>query len=341
MRHAFTLIELLVVVAIILVMCTCLLGPGGLEGIFALLAGWVLYPVRLARERDIDWYSVILCGVCLVGLTIGTHFFGRWFAASRPTPTTWPFSRTLKLVGLVMLMFSAGIVGIGITHEFVWLATNKEKLTEGSALRRAAVRTMSSNNLKQLAVASHHHEDQHKSLPAGGSFDATGRGMHGWQTALLPYIEEDALHKKIDLSVPWNDPKNAEPMSKIIQVYLHPMGDPQQVNGYGLSGYAGNIHVLGAKPMTLKDITDGPANTLLFGEVAHNLQPWGMPMNCRDPSVGLNAPHGFATPYGKVVVFAFADGSVRSIRNDISPEVLKALATPRGGEKLDQSELDR
>jgi hypothetical protein len=63
-------------------------------------------------------------------------------------------------------------------------------------------------------------------------------------------------------------------------------------------------------------------------------------MNCRDPAVGLNQPHGFANPRKGHVAVTFGDGTVRTIRADISPEVLKALATPRGGEKIDDADLD-
>lgn len=83
MRRAFTLIELLVVLAIIAILITCLLDNGTLP---ALLFGWALYPIRILREHEIDWPSTIVGTVCVVGLTFGVHYFGRWFASQRPTP---------------------------------------------------------------------------------------------------------------------------------------------------------------------------------------------------------------------------------------------------------------
>jgi hypothetical protein len=38
-------------------------------------------------------------------------------------------------------------------------------------------------------------------------------------------------------------------------------------------------------------------------------------------------------------MFAMADGSVRTLKADISPSVLKALSTPRGGEKIDVADF--
>jgi prepilin-type N-terminal cleavage/methylation domain-containing protein len=332
MRRAFTLIELLVVIAIIAI----LLALVNLDAIVALLIGWVRYPLRLMSERAIDWPAVILCAVCLAGLTVGVHGFGRWFAGSRPAPAVWPWSRTFKLVGLVLLMFSAGIAAIGVTHQIVWLATTKERLTTGSLPAAHAVQAR--NNMKQLAIASLTHDDIFKTLPGGATFDANGRALHGWQTALLPYIEHGQLHNQIDLAAPWNAPVNAPVFKQEVALFMHPFIATSAGADFAPSHFAGNIHVLGARPMALKDITDGASSTLLLGEVAYDIKPWGMPLNCRDPAVGLNVPHGFANPMGRDVVFAFADGSVRPIRTDIAPHVLKALSTPKGGEKVDEFE---
>jgi prepilin-type N-terminal cleavage/methylation domain-containing protein len=330
MRHAFTIIELLVVIAIVLILCTCLAGDGAFQMLFALLVGWINYPIRLAQERAVDWPSVLTCAGCLVGLTLGMHYFGRWFASTRPAPTAWPWSRTLRLVSLALLMFIAGIAAIGVTHEVVWLATTDKPLTRD----RAVPRVQSSNNLKQLALGAHYHVDVAKSLPAGSTFDAQGRGLHGWQTMILPYVEQQNLFRRIDLKQPWNAEANREPMKQAIPVYLHPSISEEHSNDFGLSHYAGNVHVLGARPMTLKDITDGASNTMLMGEVAYGLKPWGMPMNCRDPAFGLGkSPETFDGPLRDITLIALADGTVRVVRNDVSPAVLKALATPRGGEE--------
>jgi prepilin-type processing-associated H-X9-DG protein len=237
-----------------------------------------------------------------------------------------------------MLMFLAGIVGIGVTHEVVWLATSKEPLAVSGL--RGAYRTMSTNHLKQLGISAHSFHDIEKRLPAGATFDAQGRALHGWQTYLLPYVEQGDTFKKIDLAIPWNHPANAPTMYFNIQLFTNPAVYQPDSKDFAPSHYAGNVHVLGATPLKLNEIADGTTNTILAGEVAQNLKPWGMPMNCRDPAAGLHGPTGFGHPHGKQVQFLFADGSVRSLRGDISPGVLKALATPRGGEQIVHSDFD-
>ncbi|MCL2624253.1 MAG: DUF1559 domain-containing protein [Planctomycetaceae bacterium] len=116
----------------------------------------------------------------------------------------------------------------------------------------------------------------------------------------------------------------------------------QDENGYQLTDYAANEHVMPfGRSLRMDDITDGTANTILCGEAAENLKPWGSPFNTRDPSLGINrSPDGFGyeKPY-KTVNFAMCDGSVQSFSATVDPQVLKALATPNGGETIAPGEL--
>jgi hypothetical protein len=202
----------------------------------------------------------------------------------------------------------------------------------------------SRENLKAIAYGAHALCDEDKKgkfLPAAASLDADGKPLHGWQTAILPYIDQSALHQQVDLTLPWNNARNAEPMKQEIAIFVHPLIGERKRDEYALSHYAGNNHVIGAKPMKLTQITDGTSNTLLFGEVAQNYRPWGEPMNCRDPATGLMVEKGFGTPRGDDVQFAFADGTVRSFHRSVSPEILKALATPNGGESVNPDDVHR
>jgi prepilin-type processing-associated H-X9-DG protein len=107
-------------------------------------------------------------------------------------------------------------------------------------------------------------------------------------------------------------------------------------DGFALIHYAGNSKVLNAGPgMKRSDITDGASNTILLGEVNGNFQPWGKPGNWRDPAAGINTPDGFGGAEASGgAQFLMVDGSVRFVSKDVDPQVLKALSTPAGGEKL-------
>ena len=49
----------------------------------------------------------------------------------------------------------------------------------------------------------------------------------------------------------------------------------------------------------------------------------------------IGGPDGFGGQHSRGAPFAFADGSVQFLSDDIDPQVLEALATANGGEIVD------
>jgi hypothetical protein len=206
--------------------------------------------------------------------------------------------------------------------------------------RTAARTTMSKNNLKQIGLAMHNYHDVHLQLPPGGVYAADGTPHHSWQTMILPFVDQAALYNQIDFHRPWTDPANQHLFRVTLPVFVHPE-QMQTLNaeGYGVSHYAGNKHMLFENSsLKIRDITDGTANTMLAGQVAGGFKPWGDPSNVRDPADGV---HGdTATTYGTGVAthrtfqVLLTDGSVREVSTTISPDVMKAIATPAGGEPV-------
>jgi hypothetical protein len=239
----------------------------------------------------------------------------------------------------VVVAFVAGISAVGITHQTAWLATSPDPLLRRSgSFREVAARMSSANNLKQISFAAEMHHDAGGALPPGATFDEQGNALHGWQTLLLPYVEQDNLYRQIDLKSPWNGPKNAPHFRTGIDPYLHPAGGENYAgDGFALSHYAANVRLLGAGPPRKREsITDGASNTIMAGEAWAAYRPWGQPGNWRDPARGIRTtPDSFGSPvHLDSVQFLMADGSVRTVRKDVGPDVLRALATPDGGEEL-------
>jgi hypothetical protein len=332
-RAGFTRIELLVVIGILLV-CSGLIGftpPIQMFGL--LLIGWVLHLVRIARETVIDGNATLTAATALACFVGGLHWLAlRWRQRSG---AVWPWRWTLSITGLMLCLAVAGIAAVGVAHQSVWLAS-APKLVESGSVRYAAARMQSMNNLKQIGLAAHEIHQRTKVLPPGATFDADGRPLHSWTTPLLPYIEQDRVYKMIDLNRPWSDPHNHAAFKQDIPIFLNPSVSESKHGEFGPCHYAANVHLLGATARRLDDITDGAANTLLYGEAASRFKPWGQPLNWRDPSLGINrSPEGFGNPQLPGAVFVFADGSARFLRETISPEVLKALATPAGAETVE------
>lgn len=76
-------------------------------------------------------------------------------------------------------------------------------------VREAAARTQCINNLKQLGLALHNHENALKTYPSAGTYPvgATGASWCGF-AYLLPYVEQDNLKNLITFSAPYSSQPN-------------------------------------------------------------------------------------------------------------------------------------
>jgi prepilin-type N-terminal cleavage/methylation domain-containing protein/prepilin-type processing-associated H-X9-DG protein len=143
-------------------------------------------------------------------------------------------------------------------------------------VREAAARMKCSNNLKQIGIALHSYHSAHERLPAGG--DALGFSAHAH---LLPYLEQDNLHKTINFTVAPTNAANAGPLGAPVPGFICP-SDPQSQlpAGQGGNNYAWNYgsdilfrsntgsgaFVFNGLSFKITDILDGSSNTAAFAE---------------------------------------------------------------------------
>ena len=210
----------------------------------------------------------------------------------------------------------------------------------GSSRRPTAARVainQSRNQLKQIGLGLHNYHDVYQTFALGGIYAEDGTGLHGWQTAILPYLGQHAVYQGIQKEIPWDDPLNAPNFQYAVPQYLNAViGATHDVSGYALSHYAANAGLFGknqghAKPQ----IIDGASNTIMSGEVINGFKPWGHPANWRDPGLGITgAVDTFGGPGGKGAQFLMSDGAVRFISDKIDKQILKALSTPAGKERV-------
>ncbi len=83
----------------------------------------------------------------------------------------------------------------------------------------------------------------------------------------------------------------------------------------------------------LQTITDGTSNTILVVE-SKDAVPWTKPDDLKFDPNAKPSLYGAGSPHPGGFNVAFADGSVRFIRNTIKLEVWKALITRAGGEVI-------
>jgi hypothetical protein len=332
------------------VVLLCCGGAWTFQSLYLLTFGWVSFLARVAPEIRPDGSAIGMGIISLAFFTLGLHWFLAWFHAavsqkslipnddpvSQPTTggRAWSVRWTLSIVAIIVMMFVAGISMVGITHQVTWMATAKQPLINNE-IRGAARRMQSGNNLKHIVVALQDYHDANSSLPPGETVN--GEGRHSWQTVLLPYCQLNQLYEQVVLTEPWETERHRKVFTTEVRPYLspHPALLKLDGRGYALSHYAANRHVIsGTNSSDFSSMTDGMANTILCGEAAGNFKPWGESSNRRDPAKGINtSPDGFGSPWSAGgAIFVFADGHTQFISDKVDPQVLKALATPAGGE---------
>ena len=304
-----------------------------------LLFGWVGFLLRVLPRFTADRATVFVSVAAAVLFTAGLHWAGRAWRSD------WKWRYSAGLTVILFVMFAAAVAMVGTFHMAAWYATAKEPVRVPTPIGGAAARIKSSNNMKQIGLGVHNYVGVYGRVPPGGTFDSSGRALHGWEIHIADFTGW-AVPRELDRNKPWDDPQNARYFRFVDPTLINPSlldAPVEDANGFGYNHYSANSHLF-RTDQTLKfaEITDGLANTLMLGEINANFQPWGKPMNVRDPGRGINrSPYGFGGPPGAGgALLAMADGHVRFIRDNVTRDVLRALATPDGGEEIDQSVLE-
>ena len=201
-----------------------------------------------------------------------------------------------------------------------------------SKVREAAQRTSSINNLKQIALAMHNYHSTYGAFPAAAICDKkTGKPLLSWRVAILQYIEEEALYKQFKMDKPWDSEHNLKLAKNMPKVYFHPKANKpgDDKTHYRLFYGKGATFELN-KSTQLTNITDGTSNTIMAVE-AEEPVVWTNPNDLAfDPTKALPK---MLSINGKFSA-AFCDGSVRSFKVPIDPEILKLLIQRNDGKVI-------
>ena len=259
--------------------------------------------------------------------------------------------------------------GTGGTHQAIWLLSGRRDTASEAVTprkfgmlewaRSKALQMQTDNNWRQWGLAFHNFHDTYGAFPPGGTMTHDGELLHGWAMFVGPFHSFTA--PDLDFRREWRVPPNDRIYKCQGPEFLNP-SQPGAVfddEGFGLCHWAGNVHVLPVRTVqidaatgsegpggnaaqlggqtggvSLAQITDGTSSTILLGTVGQHFKPWGHPANVRDPALGINrSPDGFGGPPGwNGAMFLMCDGSVKFLRDDTDLSIMKAHATPAGGE---------
>jgi hypothetical protein len=146
-------------------------------------------------------------------------------------------------------------------------------------------------------------------------------------------VGEEKLYKEFHLDEPWDSDHNKKLIARIPGVY---QSANRKLTAAGKTRYLvplGKATIFpGNQPVSIKDITDGTARTIMIVEAIESRAViWTRP---EDLKVDPKKPLAGLVDKSKDFQVLFADTSVRFLQAGIDPKTLWALFTRNGGEAL-------
>jgi hypothetical protein len=197
----------------------------------------------------------------------------------------------------------------------------------------ARLRTVSANNLKQLALAVHLYCDAHKGRLPADVTDADGKPLLSWRVELLPYLEQKELYNEFKRDQPWDSDHNKKLLARMPKVFASPRVTVKAAGHTVYQGFAGPGTVFEpGKEWGLAQIPDGTSNTILAVEASVAVA-WTRPADL--PFDEKKDLPDFGKAYAAAPLAVLCDGSVRTLDlTRLSATTLKGAITVAGGEVL-------
>ena len=210
--------------------------------------------------------------------------------------------------------------------------------------RKGRNRSLCLNNMRQIVNALNAYAKEHGTYPPPAVLDSKGKPLYSWRVLILPQLGFDGLYGQFILDQPWDSPTNLSLFKDMPDVFASP-GSPDakavsESNYVLLTGIGSLFPKTG--PMSPKQITDDPAQTILLAETTNSRMKWTEPGDI-DASLGItlgNRPRiDIGGNHQDGINVVAADGTPMVLPTDISSVVVDAMKTPNGGERIDTSSL--
>jgi hypothetical protein len=202
------------------------------------------------------------------------------------------------------------------------------------AAREAARRSQCVNNFKQIGLALHKYHFDNSAFPAAAIVGKDGKPLLSWRVAILPYIEQQELYNEFHLDEPWDSPHNKALIPRMPTTYFCPSRPSAEPGTTSYLALVGNGALFEPnKPVSLKQVTDGSANTLAVVE-STQVVPWTKPADVDfSPRVTIATLH-LGSNHTAGMNALFADGSIRYLKSSLDSFTFRAMITKHGGEVI-------
>jgi hypothetical protein len=212
-----------------------------------------------------------------------------------------------------------------------------------NSARDANRRASCANHLHQLGLALHDYHTAYGCFPPAYITDKSGKPLHSWRALLLPFMEYSYIYEGLDLTQPWDAPKNNKVVATQLREYECPSDAASCAQSTSYVAVVGpNAAWAGDKSRKLADFGDDPSGTIMLLEVVNSGIGWAEPRDFlpdasapgRVKPLAITAVHYFGYPdsfffkydHGSGIHVVTADGKVRFLRtDDLTPEKLRQI----------------
>jgi hypothetical protein len=177
-----------------------------------------------------------------------------------------------------------------------------------------------------LAVANYTDVNGH--YPPAFQTGPDGTPWHSWRVLILPYIEQQELHKQYRFDEPWNGPHNREIAERSPRTLtFHGTKMPTTTTNY-LAVVGPETMWPGAVGRKKEDVTSSTSDTIQIAENQGLGVHWMEPRDLHVDSMSydFNSPEGLSSWY-KAPSAAMADGSLRTFNEGYDAASLRHMLT--------------
>ena len=204
----------------------------------------------------------------------------------------------------------------------------------GGGPRPPVDRSRAMTDMKQVMLAMHNHLGQKNAFPAAAICDSSGKPLLSWRVALLPYLEQQAMHSQFNLNEPWDSETNKKHIKYMPSSYRGTVASTDGTTSFKVFVGGGSGFDL-AKGKRIDAFGDGTSNTIAVVEAGIPV-PWTKP---EDIPFTTNSSLREVTPPGGgsgPILTGMFDGAVRWVNwSRVTPKSRTGAITASGGELLD------
>ncbi len=181
--------------------------------------------------------------------------------------------------------------------------------------------------LRITALAFHNYESAYRKFPKRVIVDENGNTLFSGRTAILPFIEQNAIYEKLKMDEPWDSEHNSEFTSMAIPAFGLADEGKSTIRFPVFPGSLWDTE----NDLGFGDIRDGTSNTILAIHA-----PDSAAISWADPSpwkISENNPMRDIFGDRDEIIVAMMDGSTQKLqKSEMTNEKLKAMLTIQGGE---------